>query len=92
MYRGKPLYGVPRLTRRELLTALAGVIITPNTVTAAPAGFHVTGPLTATELERQEGYVNLGKDLMLATHPKSPIYGNLTGLIGETVRVSVVPE
>jgi hypothetical protein len=92
MYRGKPLYGVPRLTRRELLTALAGVIITPITVTAAPAGFHVTGELQALDSEKLEGYAQIGNEFGLSAHPKGAAYKPLMDLVGQTVRVSVVPE
>ena len=78
------------ISRRGLIMAIAAMAM-PRSGTAA-TGFHVRGPLTATELERQEGYVTLGKDLMLATHPKSPIYDDLMNLIGHEVRISVVPE
>lgn len=70
------------------MTALA--VIVPGSV-SAQTGFHVTGVVTATEQERQEGYINLGAELMLATHPKSPIYDDLVGFIGHNVRVSVIP-
>lgn len=77
------------LTRRQWCAALA-VTMTPGTVTAAP-GFHVTGPLTATDTERAERYVNLGKALAVVVNDAA-LWDQLTPLIGQTVVISVIPD
>ena len=55
------------MNRRAFLATVIGVTGTAKTATAA--GFHVTGPLTATETERSEGYFQLGKEIMIALRP-----------------------
>jgi hypothetical protein len=79
------------VTRRALLATLIGVPMTAKNVTAQ-AGFHVTGPITPIEQEKQEGYFPVGTELALMTHPKSPIYDDLLSLVGRKVRVHVVPD
>ena len=75
------------MTRRALLTAF-GVPMTGMIVPRV--GVHVTGTLTATEQEALEGYFNLGRELAIVTHPKSPIVADLRRMVDQTVRVSVV--
>lgn len=75
------------MTRRACLLALILAPLSSRKVEAI--GFHITGKLTATDQEAQEGYFNLGKDLMLATRPKSPIHDDLKAMVGKEVQVSV---
>lgn len=72
------------ISRRGFLAALT---VRP----AAPAGFIVTGPATATETERTEGYAQIGREFALVVHPKSAAFPKLQELIGQTVRVTVEP-
>ena len=76
------------MTRRTWLATVFGVTATAHTVSAR-TGVHVTGKLDATEQEAQEGYFNVGRELMIATHPKSPVIEELRALVGATVQVSV---
>lgn len=72
------------MTRRSLLVALF--------VRQTPVGFSVSGPLTATEQERQEGYASIGNDFALSVHPRSGIvYQRFLGLVGTDVTVHVEP-
>jgi hypothetical protein len=92
VFADAPMRGVPRMTRRELLVTLGALVVTQKAVTAAPVGFHVTGVLSALESEKLEGYAQIGTEFGLSAHPKGAAYKPLMDLVGQTVRVSVVPE
>ena len=81
------------MTRRAFLATACSVPMTGMTVPRggeARTGVHVTGTLTATAQEAREGYFNLGRELVIVTHPKSPIIPDLRRMVNQTVRVSVV--
>ena len=69
------------MTRRALLLA----ILSPTLAFGEPQGFSVRGKLTATDQEAQEGYFQLGRELMIATPPKSPIVDGLRQMVGRDV-------
>lgn len=79
------------MTRRRLLATLIGVPIMGNGVATQGKGFVVTGKADATEGEKLEGYVNLGKEFCLVAHPRSPAYPKLMELVGHDVTVTVEP-
>jgi nitrate/TMAO reductase-like tetraheme cytochrome c subunit len=79
------------MTRRALLATLIGVPIMGTNVPTLGTGFVVTGKADATEGEKLEGYVNLGKEFCLVCHPKSPAYPKLMELVGHDVTVTVEP-
>ena len=85
MPRVQPLIA---MSRRTALTTLIGVSITQKTVTAQ-TGFHITGSLTATEQESQEGYYQLGSDVAIVVRPTSEPHRILSGLVGHEVQCSV---
>lgn len=69
------------------LLALLGGFVQAN----AP-GFYVSGELSATDTEREEGMVALGNDVVLIVRDK-PIYERqIAPMIGMTVRLVVMPK
>ena len=79
------------MTRRALL-------MLPFVLPVQSSGFHITGLLTATDQELQEGYFVLCGDkacsprdaLAIACHPDNTLlYAPLSKMLGQTVQVSV---
>ena len=79
------------MTRRALL-------MLPFVLPVQSSGFHITGLLTATDQELQEGYFVLCGDkacsprdaLTVAVHPNNDLlYKPLTEMVGQLVQVSV---
>lgn len=58
-------------------------------VYGAARGFVITGPITATDQEAQEGYFHVGSEFMVITKPNSPIHDDLKAMIGRDVVVAV---
>jgi len=75
------------MTRRVFFVTLLTVTTAKP---AAAAGVHVTGPLTASDTERVEGYYQLGRELMIAVHPKSVLKRDLDSMLDQQVRFSLV--
>ena len=84
-----------QLTRRACLLGI-GTLLAPRP--AAALGVHVTGRLTATDQEAQEGYFALcaasgachpEDALAISAHAKSPLLGPLRSMVGRTVQVSI---
>lgn len=75
-----------QLTRRAFMT-LPAVLMTATPATAA--GVHLTGRLTATNTEAAEGYFQIGRELALVSHPKSPLYPSLSAMTGREVTLSI---
>ena len=70
-----------------LLLALLGGFVQAN----AP-GFYVSGELSATDTEREEGMVAIGNDIILMVKDK-PIYDRqIAPLIGSQVRLVLVTK
>lgn len=76
------------LSRRMFMT-LCAIMSTHNAVRTRRLGIHVTGTLSATDVEAQEGYFALGKELAIVTHPKAPVIDELRAMVGQTVQCSI---
>jgi hypothetical protein len=74
------------MTRRALVLASLGLVLPRR---AAAAGFHVTGTMTATDEEREQGYFSLGKDLQIVARQDSPVHGELRKMVGAKIQVDV---
>lgn len=83
------------MTRRQVFATVSALLL-PTTTKAA--GFHITGTLTASVLEEQEGYFTLcgskacepREGLTIAVHPNNAVlYPQLVGMLGQEVQVSV---
>lgn len=74
---------------RWLLLILSAVLVGAALGLAAPEGFSVRCPLTATDQEAQEGYFNCGRELAVVTKPGSPVHDDLQRLVGRDVVVIV---
>lgn len=90
MFREAPQYGVPQMTRRAWLTSLLAVAATPRPA-SAQRGFQLTDMrITATESERVERYVTVGKAFTWVVNDKA-LWAQLEPLIGRTVTIRVEP-
>jgi hypothetical protein len=72
----------------------AGIIasILFGATTAAAPGFYVSGELSATDTEREEGMVAIGNDVILIVRDQ-PIYDRqIAPLIGSRVRLVLVAK
>lgn len=79
---------VAQVTRRGLFLAAVGLLAGRSVVVKA-AGIHVTGTLSATDVEAREGYFALGRELSIVTKPGSPIHDDLQAMVGHECQVSV---
>ena len=78
------------MTRRQWLrAALVGPFVGVTATPATAAGVHLTGTLTATPMEASEGYFQVGRELALVSHPKSPLYPSLSAMTGREVALSI---
>ena len=53
----------------------------------AQTGFHLTGTLTANDADA--GYFEIGKDFLMMTPIRSPLYPRLTELVGASVELTI---
>lgn len=68
------------------------IVVCGWTMHANAPGFYLTGELSATDTEREEGMVALGNDVVLIVRDK-PIYDRqIAPMIGLTVRLVVMPK
>lgn len=58
----------------------------------ADPGWSLTGQVSATEQEAEEGYFALGSDTMLVAKPGSDLHLWLRGRLGQLVRITLVPD
>ena len=65
------------------------VLVAAALVYGQPIGFIISGKLSATPQEEQEGYFHVGEEFMVITKPKSPIHGDLSKMVGREVTVVV---
>lgn len=72
-----------------MLVVLAVLVGGAALAFAAPDGFIVSGPLTATDQEAQEGYFAVGAEFAVVTKLGSPVHDDLTRLVGRAVVVVV---
>lgn len=73
--------------RRRAWLTVVGALLVPRPARAL--GVHITGTLSATDQEAQEGYFALGAELMIVTRPNSPIHDDLRSMVGSSVQCSV---
>ena len=59
--------------------------------TAAQEGFSVTGRMSATDQEAQEGYFAIDQQTMIVVKPNSALHTYLKGKVGQRVRITVEP-
>jgi hypothetical protein len=58
---------------------------------AAEDHFSVSGRVTATEQEMQEGYFAIDQETMLVARPHSPLQQYLKAQVGRRVRITIEP-
>ena len=81
---------LPRLSRRQFFATALCVTATADSVTAQARGFHVRGTLSATDSERTEQIVNMGRDFAWVVNDKA-LWANVEPLIGSEIAVTVHP-
>lgn len=77
------------MTRRKCLSLCALPVTFGAVTVTARSGVHVTGTLTATDQEQQEGYFNLGRELMIVVRPETVPHQQLQAMVNRQVQVSV---
>ncbi len=78
------------MRRNAAVATLIGALLFGFGV-AAHQGFVVTGRLSATEQEADEGYFAIDQQTMLVVKPGSAFHAYLRGQAGKRVRITVEP-
>ena len=76
---------------RALLMVLVGVMLA-GLIAAGQQGFSVSGRLSATEQEAQEGYFAVDSQTVIVVKPNSEFHAYLRARVGQRIRVTVEPE
>ena len=79
------------MRRFVLLVAFLAVVVM-GLVAAAQEGFSLTGRLSATDQEAQEGYFAIDSQTMLVVKPGSEMHAYLRGKVGQRIRITVEPD
>jgi hypothetical protein len=79
------------MRRLLVLITLLGTLLLGFTV-AAQEGFIVTGRLSATDQEADEGYFAVDQQTMIVVKPGSDLHTYLRGMAGKRVRITVEPD
>jgi hypothetical protein len=78
------------MKRLLVLVTLMGTLLLGFSV-AAQEGFALTGRLSATDQEADEGYFAIDQQTMLVVKPGSDLHAYLRGKAGKRVRITVEP-
>ena len=74
---------------------LIGVIVLAVVVAvlsvAAQSGYSLSGRLTASDQEAQEGYFAVDGQTMIVVKPNSPMHTYLKSKVGQQVRLTIAP-
>jgi hypothetical protein len=76
---------------RRLLMVLTLIATLLGLGVAAQEGFVLTGRLSATDQEADEGYFAIDQQTMLVVKPGSELHAYLKGQAGKRVRITVEP-
>lgn len=79
------------MRRLLVLVALMGTLLMGLAV-AAQEGFSLSGRLSATDQEAQEGYFAIDNQTMIVVKPGSDLHAYLRSKVGQRVRVTVEPD
>jgi hypothetical protein len=79
------------MRRLLVLITLVGTVLLGFTV-AAQEGFILSGRLSATDQEADEGYFAIDQQTMLVVKPGSDLHAFLRGKSGKRVRITVEPD
>jgi hypothetical protein len=78
------------MRRLAVLVTLIGTLLLGWSV-AAQEGFSLTGRLSATDQEADEGYFAIDQQTMIVVKPGSELHAYLRGQAGKHVRITVEP-
>jgi hypothetical protein len=78
------------MRRLVVFVALIGTLLLGWGV-AAQEGFSLTGRLSATDQEADEGYFAIDQQTMIVVKPGSELHAYLRGQAGKHVRITVEP-
>jgi hypothetical protein len=78
------------MRRLVVFVALIGTLLLGWRV-AAQEGFSLTGRLSATDQEADEGYFAIDQQTMIVVKPGSELHAYLRGQAGKHVRITVEP-
>jgi hypothetical protein len=79
------------MNRLAVVVVVVGTLLTGLSAIAAQVGFTVTGRLSATDQEADEGYFAIDQQTMIVVKPGSEEHAYLRNLAGKRVRVIVEP-
>jgi hypothetical protein len=79
------------MRRLVVLITVLGTLLLGFTV-AAQEGFILSGRLSATDQEADEGYFAIDQETMLVVKPGSELHTYLRGMAGKRVRITVEPD
>ena len=77
--------------RRLAVAATLIVMLLLGWRVAAQEGFSLTGRLSATDQEADEGYFAIDQQTMIVVKPGSELHAYLRGQAGKRVRITVEP-
>ena len=79
------------MRRLIVLVALAGTLLLGWSV-AAQEGFVLSGRVSATDQEADEGYFAIDQQTMIVVKPGSDMHAYLRGQAGKRIRLTVEPD
>jgi hypothetical protein len=79
------------MKRLAVIVTLIGTLLM-GLGAAAQEGFALTGRLSATDQEADEGYFAIDQQTMLVVKPGSELHAYLRGMAGKRVRITVEPD
>ena len=79
------------MRRLLVLITLLGTLLLGFTV-AAQEGFVLSGRLSATDQEADEGYFAIDQQTMIVVKPGSDLHTYLRGMAGKRVRITIEPD
>jgi hypothetical protein len=80
------------MRRLMVLVTLIGTLLLGVWGVAAQEGFSLTGRLSATDQEADEGYFAIDQQTMIVVKPGSDFHAFLRGQSGHRVRITIEPE
>ena len=79
------------MKRVLLFVALVGLLLS-GLALAAQQGFSLTGRVSATDQEAQEGYFAIDNQTMIVVKPGSDLHNYMRARVGQRVRVTIEPQ
>ena len=79
------------MRRLLMLVALMGTLLIGVAI-AEQQGFSLSGRVSATDQEAQEGYFAIDNQTMIVVKPGSELHGYMRSKVGQRIRVTIEPD